>query len=194
MKDALAKKAPEPPPPGTEQTTADRHDLPRHPTTPSASVSIGPRTAELEPPEPPAFPDGTASRAQDGFERAQGGRRPATETRALTGSRSPRLAAAQRTGGYELELPVAIDLAAADVDSSPGYQPESNTMKDVIRIVLVDPIEESRTSCSGSWEGSASIWLSEVLSSYQEAATRATEIAAHLTIVVLDHDPTRPSS
>ena len=37
--------------------------------------------------------------------------------------------------------------------------------------------------------GIGSIWLSEVLTSYQDAAARAGEIVAHVTIVVLDHDP-----
>ena len=37
--------------------------------------------------------------------------------------------------------------------------------------------------------GITSLWLSDVLTSYQEAAERAQEIAAHLTIVVLDRDP-----
>jgi pilus assembly protein CpaE len=74
------------------------------------------------------------------------------------------------------------------VDSSPGFQPELNTMKDVIRIVLVDPVEESRTCLQRLLGGITSVWLSEVLSSYEEAMNRAKEIAAHITIVVLDHD------
>jgi pilus assembly protein CpaE len=61
-------------------------------------------------------------------------------------------------------------------------------MKDVIRIVLVDPCEESRTSLQRLLGGIATIWLSEVLNSYQEAAARANDLAAHLTIVVLDHE------
>ena len=61
-------------------------------------------------------------------------------------------------------------------------------MKDVIRVVLVDPAEESRTSLQRLLGGITSIWLSEVLSSYEEASNRAKEIAAHITIVVLDHD------
>lgn len=62
-------------------------------------------------------------------------------------------------------------------------------MKDLIRIVLVDPIEESRTSLQRLLAGMPTLWLSEVLTSFEEAASRAKEIAAHLTIVVLDHDP-----
>ena len=61
-------------------------------------------------------------------------------------------------------------------------------MKDVIRIVVVDPLEESRTNLQRLLGGIASFWLSEVLSSYQEAAKRAAELAAHVTVVVLDHD------
>jgi pilus assembly protein CpaE len=62
-------------------------------------------------------------------------------------------------------------------------------MKDVIRIVLVDPIEESRASLQRLLAGIPSLWLSEVLTSFEEAANRVKDIAAHLTIVVLDHDP-----
>ena len=62
-------------------------------------------------------------------------------------------------------------------------------MKDLIRIVLVDPNEESRNALQRLLGGIGSIWLAEVLTSYQEAADRAGEIAAHVTIVVLDHDP-----
>jgi pilus assembly protein CpaE len=61
-------------------------------------------------------------------------------------------------------------------------------MKDVIRVVLVDPLEESRTSMQKMLVGINTIWLSEVLTSYQEAAARAKDIAGHLTIVSLDHD------
>jgi pilus assembly protein CpaE len=62
-------------------------------------------------------------------------------------------------------------------------------MKDVTRIVLVDPLEESRSSLQRLLGGIATIWLSEVLTSYSEAAARADDLAAHLTIVVLDHEP-----
>ena len=62
-------------------------------------------------------------------------------------------------------------------------------MKDLIRVVLVDPNEESRNALQRLLRGIGSIWLSEVLNSYQDAAARAGEIAADVTIVVLDHDP-----
>jgi pilus assembly protein CpaE len=62
-------------------------------------------------------------------------------------------------------------------------------MKDLIRIVLVDPNEESRTALERVLGGIAAFWLSEVFTSYQEAGSRAGEIVAHLTMVTLDHDP-----
>ena len=62
-------------------------------------------------------------------------------------------------------------------------------MKDLIRIVLVDPNEESRTALQRLLGGITAIWLSEVLTSYQEAVGPRQEIVAHVTIVVLDHDP-----
>src|SRR5262249_37748675 len=62
-------------------------------------------------------------------------------------------------------------------------------MKDLIRIVLVDPNEESRTALERVLGGIAAFWLSEVFTSYQEAASRAGEIVAHVTMVTLDHNP-----
>jgi len=62
-------------------------------------------------------------------------------------------------------------------------------MKDLIRIVLVDPNEESRNALQRLLRGIAGIWLSEVFNSYREAADRANEIGAHLMIVILDQDP-----
>src|SRR6266404_1502748 len=61
-------------------------------------------------------------------------------------------------------------------------------MKDLIRIVLVDPNEESRSALQRLLGGIAAFWLSEIFTSYQEAACRANEIVAHLTIVTLDQD------
>jgi pilus assembly protein CpaE len=62
-------------------------------------------------------------------------------------------------------------------------------MKDVTRIVLVDPVEESRNSLQRTLRGITTVWLSEIITSYQEAATRTNDLANHLTLVVLDHDP-----
>jgi pilus assembly protein CpaE len=61
-------------------------------------------------------------------------------------------------------------------------------MMDVIRVVLVDPQEESRASMQRTLVGITTIWLSEVLTSYQDAAARAKDIAGYLIIVSLDHD------
>jgi pilus assembly protein CpaE len=62
-------------------------------------------------------------------------------------------------------------------------------MKDLIRVVLVDPNEESRNALQRLLRGTGSLWLAEVLTSYQDAIARAGEIAGHVTIVVLDHEP-----
>jgi pilus assembly protein CpaE len=61
-------------------------------------------------------------------------------------------------------------------------------MKDVIRIVLVDPDEESRENFRRLLGGVSAIWLTEVFTTYQNLGGRVKEIGAHLTIVVLDHD------
>ena len=63
-------------------------------------------------------------------------------------------------------------------------------MKDVIRVVFeVDPDEKSRESFRRLLGGMSAIWLTEVLTSYQNLGARVKEIGAHLTIVSLDHDP-----
>jgi pilus assembly protein CpaE len=62
-------------------------------------------------------------------------------------------------------------------------------MKDLIRIVLIDPNEESRNALQRLLRGIGTIWLSEVVNSFQDAAARAGEIAGDVTIVVLDQDP-----
>ncbi len=64
-------------------------------------------------------------------------------------------------------------------------------MKDLIRVVLIDPNEESRTALERMLGGIATFWLSEVFTTYQDAASRATEIVAHLTMVTLDEDPSQ---
>jgi len=62
-------------------------------------------------------------------------------------------------------------------------------MKDVIRIVLVDPNEESREAFRRLLGGMSAIWLTEVFTSYQNLGVRVKEIGAHMTIITLDHDP-----
>ena len=66
---------------------------------------------------------------------------------------------------------------------------ESTPMKDLIRIVLVDPNEESRDALRRLLGTIGTFWVAEVLESYRDAAARVGEIAPDLTIVGLDHDP-----
>jgi pilus assembly protein CpaE len=62
-------------------------------------------------------------------------------------------------------------------------------MKDVIRVVLVDPIEETRNSLERLLGGMSEIWLAEVFNGYQDTARRIGDISPELTIVTIDHDP-----
>ena len=64
-------------------------------------------------------------------------------------------------------------------------------MKDVIRIVLVDPTEESRDALLRLLRTIGTIWIAEVFDSYEGAAGRIAGIAPDVTIVALDHDPGR---
>jgi pilus assembly protein CpaE len=62
-------------------------------------------------------------------------------------------------------------------------------MKDLIRVVLVDPNEESRSTLQRLLGSLGSIWLAEVFSSYSVAAGRLAEIAPDLTLIGMDSDP-----
>ena len=62
-------------------------------------------------------------------------------------------------------------------------------MKDLIRIVLIDPNGESRDALRRLLGTIGGFWVAEVLESYRGAAARVGEIAPDLTIVALDHDP-----
>jgi pilus assembly protein CpaE len=62
-------------------------------------------------------------------------------------------------------------------------------MKGMIRVVLVDPHDESRRTLQGLLGGIGSVWLAEVCSSYGVALTSVAENAPDLTLVVLDPDP-----
>src|ERR1700733_8179409 len=61
-------------------------------------------------------------------------------------------------------------------------------MKDVIRVVLIDPNEESRDTFRRILGGMSAIWLTEVFTSYQHIGGRVKELGAPLTIVALDHN------
>lgn len=62
-------------------------------------------------------------------------------------------------------------------------------MRDVIRVVLVDPNDESRQTLQRLLGSMGSVWIAEVLPSYQVAASRIVEIAPDLCLVALDFEP-----
>src|SRR4051812_1662228 len=61
--------------------------------------------------------------------------------------------------------------------------------KDAIRIVLVDPIDDSRQELQRMIGGLGEIWLADVCSRYAGTENRVAEIAPDMVIVVLDADP-----
>jgi pilus assembly protein CpaE len=63
-------------------------------------------------------------------------------------------------------------------------------MRDVIRVVLVEPHEESRDALRRLLAGIGTIWVVEVFDTYQELVARIGAIGPDLTIVALDHDAT----
>lgn len=62
-------------------------------------------------------------------------------------------------------------------------------MKDVIRVVLVDPSEESRTRIQRLLATLGSLWIAEVYSDYKSAAAGVPEVSPDLCLVNLDSDP-----
>jgi pilus assembly protein CpaE len=62
-------------------------------------------------------------------------------------------------------------------------------MKDVIRVVLVDPSEESRVRTQRLLSSLDSLWIAEVYSDYKTAAIGIPEVAPDLCLVNLDSDP-----
>jgi pilus assembly protein CpaE len=61
-------------------------------------------------------------------------------------------------------------------------------MKNMIRVVLVDPSAPSRQALQKLLSGISTVWLAEVCDTYQAAAKSVTENPPDLTIVVLDSD------
>ena len=61
-------------------------------------------------------------------------------------------------------------------------------MREMIRVVLVDPHEESRDALRRLLAGIGTIWVVEVITTYQVPAERIGAINPDLTIVGLDHD------
>lgn len=63
------------------------------------------------------------------------------------------------------------------------------SMKGMIRVVLVDPLAESRLSLRELLGGINGIWVAECCSSYEEGERATAEHMPDLTLVVLDADP-----
>ena len=61
-------------------------------------------------------------------------------------------------------------------------------MRDVIRVVLVDPGEDSRKALQRVLGSLGSLWIAEVFPNYQAAGSRIAEIAPDLCLVILDSD------
>ncbi len=64
-------------------------------------------------------------------------------------------------------------------------------MKDLIRVVLVDPNQESRETLKRLLGGMSRFWLAETLAGYQDAARQIKDLGVQAVLVVLDHDPAR---
>ncbi len=62
-------------------------------------------------------------------------------------------------------------------------------MKDMIRVVLIDPQDETRGTLQQLLVGLGSVWLTEVCPRYSSAVKAVTEQLPHLAIVNLDSDP-----
>jgi pilus assembly protein CpaE len=62
-------------------------------------------------------------------------------------------------------------------------------MRDVIRVVLVDPGEDSRKALQRVLGSLGSLWIAEVFPNYQAAGSRIAEIAPDLCLVILDSEP-----
>lgn len=62
-------------------------------------------------------------------------------------------------------------------------------MKDAIRVILVDPVDDSRLALLRVISGVSELWLAEVCGAYQGASRRIGEINPDLAIVVMDSHP-----
>src|SRR4051794_33647113 len=62
-------------------------------------------------------------------------------------------------------------------------------MKDAIRVILVDPTDDSRLALLRVISGVNELWLGEVCGAYQGAARRVAEINPGLPIVVMGLQP-----
>ena len=62
-------------------------------------------------------------------------------------------------------------------------------LKDAIRIVLVDPIDDTRQALQRMIGGVSEVWLADVCSQYEGTDQRVVDIGPDLVLVVLDSDP-----
>src|SRR4051794_25039914 len=62
-------------------------------------------------------------------------------------------------------------------------------LKDAIRIVLVDPVDDTRQALQRLIGSIGEIWLADVASQYEGTDARVAEVAPDMVIVVLDGDP-----
>ncbi len=63
------------------------------------------------------------------------------------------------------------------------------SMKEAIRVVLIDPMDDSRPALQSLLSGLGAVWLTEVCARYAGAAKAVAEQMPDLTIVNLDADP-----
>jgi pilus assembly protein CpaE len=71
---------------------------------------------------------------------------------------------------------------------------EFNVMKDAIRVVLVDPMDDTRQTLHRILGALGSISIAEVCGGYEGMARRIAEVAPDLAIVSIDHDPIQASN
>jgi pilus assembly protein CpaE len=62
-------------------------------------------------------------------------------------------------------------------------------LKDAIRIVLVDPVDETRQALQRLISSIGEVWLADVCTTYEGTENRVAEIAPDMVVVVLDGDP-----
>ncbi len=62
-------------------------------------------------------------------------------------------------------------------------------MKDAIRVLLVDPTDDTRSSLQRILSGMSTVWLAESCNAYNGMAKRVAELSPDLVIVSIDHDP-----
>jgi pilus assembly protein CpaE len=67
-------------------------------------------------------------------------------------------------------------------------------MKDAIRVLLVDPVDESRLALQQLLGGLGSVWLAETCVTYQVTAKRVSEVLPNLVIIAVDPDPNQAVS